>query len=96
MKRAWRNQTVENRGADVYHFNAINMFQRIKQSMYYKKYYTHIDQNTLISFLTSHLYLDKEKQYMSKDNVKRSIDIIDSKAIWKFLNEFLMEFCYKY
>lgn len=80
----------------IYYFNAINMFRRIKQSTYYKNYYTHVDENVLVSFLESHLYLDKEKENMSKDSVKHSIDIIDSKAIWKFLNEFLMEFCYKY
>jgi hypothetical protein len=31
MKRAWRNQTVENRGADVYHLNAINYNPELDQ-----------------------------------------------------------------
>lgn len=80
----------------TYHFNTVNILQRIKESFYYRKHYLNIDENKLVSFLSSHLYLDKNNLHMSKENVKRSIDIIDSKAIWKFLNEFLMEFCYKY
>lgn len=31
MKRAWRNRTVENRGSDVYHFNAINYNEELDQ-----------------------------------------------------------------
>ena len=31
QKRAWRNQTVENRGSDVYHFNAINYNEELDQ-----------------------------------------------------------------
>ncbi|HMC00288.1 MAG TPA: aryl-sulfate sulfotransferase [Flavobacteriaceae bacterium] len=31
MKRAWRNQTVDNRGSDVYHFNAVNYHAELDQ-----------------------------------------------------------------
>ena len=78
----------------IYHFNAINMFRRIKQSSYYKNYYSDIDENEFLCFLKKRLYLDKTNQNMSKDSLKYSMEVIDSKAIWKFLNEFLMEFCY--
>ena len=34
LKRAWRNQTVENRGADVYHLNAINYNPELDQIVF--------------------------------------------------------------
>ena len=79
----------------VYHFNAIDMYKRIKQSKYFLKHYHHIDANKMINFLNDKLNLKTCDIIVNYDKMKHSIEIIDSKAIRKFLNEFLMEFCCK-
>lgn len=78
----------------IYNFTASEYISRIKNSYCYNKYYTHINDVDLFQFLKSKLYLEKQhikKKNMTKD--EKDIAIIDSKAIWKFLNEFLLEFC---
>ena len=72
-----------------YYLNSIMIIQRLKTSKYFNNYYSHINEYDLQNFLTSKL---KHKN-MYNDKNKYEIDVVVSKTIWKFLNEFLLDFC---
>lgn len=79
----------------VYHFSSKEFLSRITKSIFYKKYYLNINEEEFRIFLKNRLHLDKNPGDLKiNTKIKREIDVIDSKAIWKFLNEFLLEFCY--
>jgi hypothetical protein len=76
----------------VYHLPAKTYVQRFIKSPLYKNHFSYIDPNNMIQFLNTQFNSVTPKlTHMTKE--KYQVNTVVSKTIWKFLNEFLLDFC---
>ena len=77
----------------IHNMPPIQVINRLKQSNMFTKHFIHINLKEMYLFLANSLVLENRDYKLVDD--KKELNIVISKTLWKYLNQFLMERCKK-